>query len=233
MNKMKLVKEYYEELKVIKHLESLEQTEKRQKRIKSKKEDLEDIQTDYYNEYPKEGIKITFDSALEEYTLFEKIKNFSSTDIEEGKFNYLHIKRQFEGKTKTEYQNYINSLYSAYKNSIDNIKSKGKVNLKNSNCDIISSSFLATANNKVIKEFFRLSYLDLKYMSSDNKESEKENKILIQFVAYKISNKNVFTYGKYYSVPLDKTIINTDLKTWAEKNGYIKAYWRKYEDFIN
>ena len=42
MNKMKIVKEYYEIKLVLEHLQSLEKTEKRLKRINSKIEDMEE-----------------------------------------------------------------------------------------------------------------------------------------------------------------------------------------------
>ena len=63
MNKMKIVKEYYEIKLVLEHLQSLEKTEKRLKRINSKIEDMEELKNEYNELYPKTGIGIPFESA--------------------------------------------------------------------------------------------------------------------------------------------------------------------------
>ena len=231
MNKMKIVKEYYEIKLVLEHLQSLEKTEKRLKRINSKIEDMEELKNEYNELYPKTGIGIPFESALEEYELFEKQKDFTINKSEEGRMYYLQVRRKFEGKTKKEYNYYINSLYSAYKNRKDNSITKGKIELKNSSADLICTTVLML-DDKVINEFFRLSYLDLKYMIDSNKKQENNKTELIQFVGVKGLNDFIYVC-KNYSIPLNRENINKDLLEWKNKNNIIKAYWRKYEDFIN
>ena len=117
MNKMKIVKEYYEIKLVLEHLQSLEKTEKRLKRINSKIEDMEELKNEYNELYPKTGIGIPFESALEEYELFEKQKDFTINKSEEGRMYYLQVRRKFEGKTKKEYNYYINQLYYCSKST--------------------------------------------------------------------------------------------------------------------
>ena len=46
----------------------------------------------------------------------------------------------------------------------------GKIKLKNSSADLICTTVLML-DDKVINEFFRLSYLDLKYMMDSNKKT--------------------------------------------------------------
>ena len=86
-------------------------------------------------------------------------------------------------------------------------------------------------NITVINEFFRLSYLDLKYMMDSNKKKENNKTELIQFVGVKGLNDFIYVC-KNYNIPLNRENINKDLLEWKNKNNIIKAYWRKYEDFI-